>query len=186
MPISASAAKAPCSRPARRERKKYIFPRNDRPYGLKRIAFQTENLYLGKGGIPPFPFLSHQAGGGAGPSDCLFPSSGKNCNSSDSFMFFLVFDGKKYLIIKVMTTLYTNTPTTKTSHIRKRKMREAGISFCVSREGFSLSVIEGKSKNSFSCLERFNFEKGETRGGYSAARPKVSGKTALFPRNDRP
>ena len=36
-------------------------------------------------------------------------------------------------------------------------------------------------------LERFNFEKGETRRRrHSAARPKVSGKTALFPRNDRP
>ncbi|WP_300809479.1 hypothetical protein, partial [uncultured Desulfovibrio sp.] len=32
-----------------------------------------------------------------------------------------------------------------------------------------------------------NFEKGETRRRqHSAARPKVSGKTAFFPRNDRP
>ena len=38
-----------------------------------------------------------------------------------------------------------------------------------------------------SGLERFNFEKGETRRRrHSAARPKVSGKTAFFPRNDRP
>ena len=38
-----------------------------------------------------------------------------------------------------------------------------------------------------SHLERFNFEKGETRRRqHSAARPKVSGKTAFFPRNDRP
>ena len=36
-------------------------------------------------------------------------------------------------------------------------------------------------------IERFNFEKGETRRRrHSAARPKVSGKTAFFPRNDRP
>ncbi|MDM8217234.1 hypothetical protein QUW15_13890, partial [Desulfovibrio piger] len=36
-------------------------------------------------------------------------------------------------------------------------------------------------------VERFTFEKGETRKRqHSAARPKVSGKTALFPRNDRP
>ena len=35
-------------------------------------------------------------------------------------------------------------------------------------------------------LERFNFEKGETRRRQHSARPKVSGKTALFPRNDRP
>ncbi|MCI7568761.1 MAG: hypothetical protein MSH25_05225, partial [Desulfovibrio sp.] len=35
--------------------------------------------------------------------------------------------------------------------------------------------------------ERFTFEKGENaRRRHSAARPKVSGKTALFPRNDRP
>ncbi|MDM8215961.1 hypothetical protein QUW15_07330, partial [Desulfovibrio piger] len=38
-----------------------------------------------------------------------------------------------------------------------------------------------------SGLERFNFEKGETRRRrHSAARPKASGKTAFFPRNDRP
>ena len=40
---------------------------------------------------------------------------------------------------------------------------------------------------SAAAIERFNFEKGETRRRqHSAARPKVSGKTALFPRNDRP
>ena len=37
------------------------------------------------------------------------------------------------------------------------------------------------------ALERFTFEKGENaRRRHSAARPKVSGKTAFFPRNDRP
>ena len=36
-------------------------------------------------------------------------------------------------------------------------------------------------------LERFTFEKGENaRRRHSAARPEVSGKTAFFPRNDRP
>ncbi|MCI7567768.1 MAG: hypothetical protein MSH25_00095, partial [Desulfovibrio sp.] len=36
-------------------------------------------------------------------------------------------------------------------------------------------------------IERFTFEKGENaRRQHSAARPEVSGKTALFPRNDRP
>ena len=30
-------------RPAKRERKNRVFPRNDRPYGLERTAFQTEN-----------------------------------------------------------------------------------------------------------------------------------------------
>ena len=35
-------------------------------------------------------------------------------------------------------------------------------------------------------LERFNFEKDETRRRqHSAARPKVSGKTAFFPRNGK-
>ena len=36
-------------------------------------------------------------------------------------------------------------------------------------------------------LERFTFENGENaRRRHSAARPEVSGKTAFFPRNDRP
>ncbi|HJA76102.1 MAG TPA: hypothetical protein H9774_04460 [Candidatus Desulfovibrio gallistercoris] len=36
-------------------------------------------------------------------------------------------------------------------------------------------------------LKRFAFDRGEARdGGHSAARPKVSGKTTFFPRNDRP
>ena len=44
-----------------------------------------------------------------------------------------------------------------------------------------------KIKCSKNALERFTFEKGENaRRRHSAARPKVSGKTALFPRNDRP
>ena len=30
-------------RPAKRKRKNRVFPRNDRPYGLERTAFQTEN-----------------------------------------------------------------------------------------------------------------------------------------------
>ena len=34
--------------------------------------------------------------------------------------------------------------------------------------------------------ERFVTEKAEREAADSAARPKVSGKTALFPRNDRP
>ena len=37
------------------------------------------------------------------------------------------------------------------------------------------------------ALERFTFEKGETRGGGTAPPgPKRAGKTAFFPRNDRP
>ena len=34
------------------------------------------------------------------------------------------------------------------------------------------------------CRAFFTFEKGETRGGGSAARPRVSGKITFFPRND--
>ena len=34
-------------RPARSERKNRVFPRNDRPYGLKCKAFQTENAFAG-------------------------------------------------------------------------------------------------------------------------------------------
>ena len=35
-------------RPARSERKTAFFPRNDRPYGLKRAAFQTEIALIGE------------------------------------------------------------------------------------------------------------------------------------------
>ena len=49
---------------------------------------------------------------------------------------------------------------------------------------FVFCVSGGTS--SVASRERFSFEKGETRRRHSATRPKVSGKTALFPRNDRP
>ena len=49
---------------------------------------------------------------------------------------------------------------------------------------FVFCVSGGTS--SLASRERFSFEKGETRRRHSATRPKVSGKTALFPRNDRP
>ncbi len=53
------------------------------------------------------------------------------------------------------------------------------------RAGEGMGGLGGREK--LLALERFNFEKGETRRRrHSAARPKVSGKTALFPRNDRP
>ena len=37
-------------RPAQSERKNRVFPRNDRPYGLKRAAFQTENVLKDRSG----------------------------------------------------------------------------------------------------------------------------------------
>ncbi|MDM8217226.1 hypothetical protein QUW15_13850, partial [Desulfovibrio piger] len=36
------------ARPAKSERKTALFPQNDRPYGLKCTAFQTENALSGK------------------------------------------------------------------------------------------------------------------------------------------
>ena len=62
-----------------------------------------------------------------------------------------------------------------------------GLGGRITRTSFLASLRKGWPSRVGSDLECFNFEKGETRRRrHSAARPKVSGKTAFFPRNDRP
>ncbi len=48
------------------------------------------------------------------------------------------------------------------------------------------SISREKDSRSMFAVERFVFEKSKTRWRHSATRPKPSGMTVFFPRNDRP
>ena len=64
-------------RPAQSERKNRVFPRNARPYGLKRETFQTENALIETSSHPAswiyFPFTTTQENNDSAGIAHLFP-----------------------------------------------------------------------------------------------------------------
>ena len=155
-------------RPAQSERKNRVFfPRNDRPYGLKCEAFQTENaLFVDCLGGRETPLLAREV--------LPFPPSPPSLpqraflEGAEAFHILYLFEIKcKFLLIRFGVCQHD-------CPIRLRES-EGGRRPCPLRQ---------RKKTLLFHLERFNFEKDETRRRqHSAARPKVSGKTALFPRN---
>ena len=140
-------------RPARIERKNRVLPRNDRPYGLKRPAFQTENAIDNSSGGKGTPLASAQG--------CFLPPGPPSFPQRAFIWRMRVSEMRR-------ASLVYRPPALSSQRLlpERRAAKERG------QTGFQ----------SVSTLKKVKREGGSN----SAARPKVSGKTALFPRNDRP